>query len=214
MAKTVEPAKIVKKKNFLRRIGSAYNWLFGRFNILIWYGAVLLRGAMAWDSVQIHAENGRPVRKEDREAILAAVDKAVLRSDRDPDVILKAAADVGRRVERVKSNLHAYASRCIFRAVRKAEVAELKRDELASPKELAHISDSYLNAEQVESRILVRELIETLAPQDREIVLRHMFGNSFPQIDRDMSLKPRTAEFRFRFCKDALQSHLCQKLPR
>ena len=169
---------------------------------------------MSWDAVQIHALNGRPLRKEDREAILAAVDKAVLRSDRDPDVILKVAADVGRRVGRVKSNLQAYANRCIFRAMRKTEVAEHKRDELASPKELAHISDSYLNADQIESRILVRELIETPVPQDREIVLRHMFGNSFPKIDRDMNLKPRTAEFRFRFCKDALRAHLRYKLPR
>ncbi len=169
---------------------------------------------MAWEPVQLREKSGRPVSKADREAIMASVDEALLRSDRDPDLILKAAQMVGQRVEYITRDLKAYAGRCIYRALRRNEVADLKRNEFISSQDVGQLPDPFQNAEQVENRILVRELLETLDPQDREVFLRHMSGRTFPQIDKDMSLKPRTAEFRFRSCKDMLRAQLRQKLPR
>lgn len=67
-------------------------------------------------------------------------------------------------------------------------------------------------SDQIENRILVRELLETLAPQDREIVVRRMSGDSFPGIDNDLNLKPRTAESRYRASLVALRKTLRAKL--
>ena len=166
---------------------------------------------MAWEPVQLRSENGEMICDADRETILASVERALLRTDRDPDVILKAASVVGRRVGHIKSNLQAYAARCIYRATRRSEIAELTHDELVGVGKSDELPDPYQNVEQIENRILVRELLETLSPQDRDIFIRHMSGHTFARIDNDMDLKPRTAEFRFRLCKDALRALLRQK---
>lgn len=68
--------------------------------------------------------------------------------------------------------------------------------------------------EQIENKILIRELLETLKPLDREIFTRHMRGDTCPEIDADLGLKPRTAEIRFAFCKNALRKAFMDKLDR
>jgi DNA-directed RNA polymerase specialized sigma24 family protein len=59
--------------------------------------------------------------------------------------------------------------------------------------------------EDIENQILVRELLESLPSLDREILVRRVFGESGPEIERDMNLKPRTSEIRFRAAKNALR---------
>ncbi len=59
--------------------------------------------------------------------------------------------------------------------------------------------------DDIENRLLVRELLDSLSDQDREIVLRRVWGEACKDIESDMNLKPRTAETRFRAAKTALR---------
>jgi FixJ family two-component response regulator len=103
--------------------------------------------------------------------------------------------------------------RAIFRARSKTKVTQVKQEQLVDVESAAELSDRS-QADQIENRILVRELLETLCPQDREIFLRRMAGETCPEIDSGMNLKPRTAEGRFRICKHALRKVLEERLDR
>jgi hypothetical protein len=60
--------------------------------------------------------------------------------------------------------------------------------------------------DSIEKQILVRELLETLNGLDREIYLRRLNGFEFAEIDKALSLRPRTSEYRFREAKLRLQA--------
>jgi DNA-directed RNA polymerase specialized sigma24 family protein len=115
--------------------------------------------------------------------------------------------------ESIIGNLRAYATRAISRALNKAEKAQKKKDALISFGDMETTADFSQN-DKIENEILVRELLDTFTPQDREIFLRRMNGDTFPDIDSEMNLKPRTAEQRFRVCKGALRQALQDKLNR
>ena len=167
---------------------------------------------MAWDAVDLRTQSGIPVSPSDREIIFDVAEKAILKSDRDPDVVLRAAARVSRKLDLIV-NLRAYATRVISRALNKTETAQKKKDALFSFVNMESAVDFSQN-DKIENEILVRELLDTFTPQDREIFLRRMDGDTFPDIDREMNLKPRTAELRFRICKVSLRKHLEDKLNR
>jgi DNA-directed RNA polymerase specialized sigma24 family protein len=172
---------------------------------------------MAWEAIQLNGENNLPVSNEDRELILKSVDTALLHSDCDPDVILNAATMVARNIKRVRTNLQAYAGRTFFRAIRRAQATDRTQTARLSNNALRQIPDPpsvYSSEERIGTSILVFELLGTLSVLDRDIVLRHMSGHKFQRIDQELNLKPRTAEFRFRICKDALRAQLTQKMRR
>jgi DNA-directed RNA polymerase specialized sigma24 family protein len=165
---------------------------------------------MAWDAVNLRTRGGMPVSPTERQIIFDAAEKAILSSDRDPDVVLRAAARVSRKLDFI-GNLRAYASRAVSRALNKAEKAQKKKDALISFGNMETTADFSQN-DKIENEILVRELLDTFTPQDREIFLRRMDGDKFPEIDSEMDLKPRTAEQRFRVCRASLRQVLQDKL--
>jgi hypothetical protein len=170
------------------------------------------RDVTAWDALDLRTEGGLPVPERDRETILEVTRKALQDGDRDPNRVLQAASRVGHRAHLIY-NLRAYAMRAIFRARSKTKVSQVKQGQLVDVESAAELPDRS-QADQIENRILVRELLETLCPQDREIFLRRMAGETYPEIDLAMNLKPRAAEVRFRICKHALRKALQERLDR
>ena len=168
---------------------------------------------MAWDTVDLRTQMGLPVCDADRETILDAVEKAILKSDRDPETALRAAARVARKIHALK-NLEAYAIRAVFRAMKKEGFEQAKKDSVARTTTDFSVLPSPANVDQIENKILVRELLDALSSRDREIVMRRVSGDTFQQIDNEMKLKPRTAETRFRASRDFLRKLLDQHLDR
>jgi hypothetical protein len=167
---------------------------------------------MAWEAVNLRTQGGTPVSSADREIIFDVAEKAILKSDRDPDVVLRAAARVSRKLDLIR-NLRAYATRAISRALNKAERAQHKKDALFSFGDTESAVD-FSQTDKIENEILVREILDTFTKLDREIFVRRMDGDTFPEIDNEMNLKPRTAEQRFRVCKASLRKLLEDKLNR
>ncbi|MGA8597944.1 MAG: sigma factor-like helix-turn-helix DNA-binding protein [Bryobacteraceae bacterium] len=167
---------------------------------------------MAWDAVDLRTQNGLPLSDADRETILDVVGKAILDSDEDPEVLIRAAKRVGRRLGIIQ-NLRAYTTRAVNVALR---VAALRRDEKEQPVcqyDVERIAD-WARRDQIENQVLAGEALETLSAQDREIVIRRMAGEPYSEIERDMNLKPRTAETRFRAAKRTLRRYLDAKTGR
>jgi DNA-directed RNA polymerase specialized sigma24 family protein len=65
--------------------------------------------------------------------------------------------------------------------------------------------------DEIERRVLVREVLEHLPAQDREIFLRRMAGEPFSKIDGDLNLTPRTAETRCRAARRVMRRLLDEK---
>lgn len=172
----------------------------------------MARDVTSWDALDLRTEGGLPVPETDRETIVEVANKALQDGYRDPKQVLQAATRVGRRAQGV-ANVRAYAMRAIFRVKSKMGSAQVKEEQLRDI-EYDGKSPDRSQVDQIENRILVRELLETLCPQDREIFLRRMAGETFPEIDSAMNLRPRTAEVRFRICKNALRKVLQEKLDR
>jgi RNA polymerase sigma factor (sigma-70 family) len=158
---------------------------------------------MAWDTIDIRTQGGIPVHETDRKTILNVAERALLKSDCDPEVVLRAATKVGLRVHAVE-NLWAYANRTIFRAIRKATNAQSKKDRIVV-KAFIEVTPKHTAADQTESSALVRDILDTLSPRDREIFVRRMAGDTFLEIDQEMNLSSGTANRRFRACKNALR---------
>ena len=170
------------------------------------------RDVTAWDALDLRTQTGVPVAEGDRETIMNVANKALQDGYRDPKQVLQAATRVGRRAHLLE-NVRAYATRAIFRVKSKMEAAQVNEQPLSDVEYAVELPDRS-QVDHIENRILVRELLETLSPQDREIFLRRMAGETCPEIDSAMNLKPRTAEIRFRVCKNALRKVLQEKLDR
>ena len=168
---------------------------------------------MAWDAVDLRTQMGLPVCDADRETILDAAERAILQIDRDPEIALRAAARVARQTHVVK-DIRAYAIRAIFRAMKKKGFEQAKNDSAVRSSTDVAVLPSPADVGQIEKKILVRELLDTLSLRDREIVMRRVSGDTFPEIDNEMKLKPRTAETRFRASKAVLRKLLDQDLDR
>ncbi len=166
----------------------------------------------AWNLRDLGSDSGRSVSDEDQATIWEVASKALEDGRRDPERVLQAARRVGRRAHLVE-NLEAYAKRAIFRVEKSVGKAPAEEDPFPESGLAVEPAD-YSQVEQIENRILIRELLEILAPLDREIFLRSMDGKTCPEIDSAMHLKPRTAEIRIAFCKSALRKALQEKLDR
>lgn len=165
---------------------------------------------MDWARLDLRMPNGLPVSDAEQETVRKLAEEAIVTSEHDPEIVLKAAARALGQAAAVQ-NLRAYAKQTILNALKKTSLARAKKDPLAASENLDYISD-FTYVDKIESVILVRELLDTLSPQDREIFLRRMEGEVFPDIDREMSLKPRTSEFRFQISKKLLREALKERL--
>ena len=158
---------------------------------------------MAWDAINLHTEDGIPVSDADRETILNVAEQVILASDNDPKHVIRAAKRVGKRLHLI-NNLLAYATRSLSDADERAGKLEAARQKHVVRRAMDELPD-LSHREDIENQILVRELLESLPSLDREILLRRVSGESGPEIDRDMDLKPRTSESRFRAAKNSLR---------
>ncbi len=165
---------------------------------------------MAWDAVNLRTDRGLPVSEADREIILSAAEKALLQSDQDPSIVIRAAERVSRKLH-VIENLRAYASRAMSTALHRAAREQGQKEPSVCQRDPEGFPD--LNQrDDIEKRVFVRELLESLPSQDREILLRKVWGDSGAEIERDLNLKPRTAETRFRAARTALRKLIADKL--
>ena len=165
---------------------------------------------MAWDAINLRTDRGLPVSEADREIILSAAEKALLRGDQDPSIVIRAAERVSRKLH-VVENLRAYASRAMSAALHRAAREQGQREPSVCQRDPEGFPD--LNQrDDIEKRVFVRELLESLPSQDREILLRKVWGDSGAEIERDLNLKPRTAETRFRAARTALRKLIADKL--
>jgi DNA-directed RNA polymerase specialized sigma24 family protein len=167
---------------------------------------------MAWDAVDLRTGNGSPLSDADRELILDIAGKAILESDQDPAVAIRAAKRVGRKLGIIQ-NLRAYATRAINAALQRAATANDQKERAVCQYDVERIPD-LARRDQIENRVLVRESLEILSAQDREIILRRMSGETYTAIDREMNLTPRTAETRVRAAKRVLRQFLDDKIGR
>ena len=166
----------------------------------------------AWNELNLGARDEEALDAEQQQTILDVANKALENGHRDPEEVLRVAKNVRRRAHMVE-NLRAYATRAMLRIKDSVGLAQAKEEPLEDfefAPELIDVSQ----VERIENKILIRELLETLKPLDREIFTRHMRGDTCPEIDADMGLKPRTAEIRFAFCKNALRKAFMDKLDR
>jgi hypothetical protein len=164
---------------------------------------------MDWARLDSRMPGEISVSDADRKTIQQVAEEAILKGDHDPEIVLDAAAKALSRVD-VIENLRAYARRTIVRAIKKTTIAQARKDPLAASSSLEGLCNLADN-DKIENAILVRELLDTLAPLDREIFVRKMEGETFPEIDSEMSLRPRTAEFRFRVCRTLMRQTLNEK---
>ncbi len=165
---------------------------------------------MAWETVEFRTETGMPLPERERQILLEAASEAILNRDSDPGITIAAVHEAVRQRQFI-SNLRAYTARTIFRAIRKVEVSEAKRAARTESDYTHKLPGLDFQPEQIENRILIRELMETLTPTDREIFSLRMYRCSFPEIDAQLKLRPRTAEQRYRACKEQLAALLRQK---
>jgi DNA-directed RNA polymerase specialized sigma24 family protein len=167
---------------------------------------------MAWDAVNLRMEGGLPVSDAHREIILGVAEKAILDSDHNTGVaiVIRAVERVGRKVHLI-DNLRAYASRAIATAVRRATRDQALKERPVCTRDMEALPD-LSQQDTIEKQVMVRGLLETLPQQDREILLRKVAGETCAEIERDLNLKPRTAETRFRASKAALRQLLADKL--
>ena len=164
---------------------------------------LVVKVLMAWDGLNLHTENGLPISDEHRQIILNAAEKAILKSEHDPNFIIRAAKRVARKLHLIE-NVRAYATRAMTTAVNQAAREQWRKEPQLSQREMDEVPDLSRH-DDIENRLLVRELLDSLSDQDREIVLRRVRGEACKDIESDMNLKPRTAETRFRAAKTALR---------
>ena len=145
---------------------------------------------------------------EQQRLILEIASRAIETGNRDPDQVFAVARNVGRRAHLIQ-NLRAYATRALFRVRPKPHVPE---EQIVEAKHAAALVDaSYVD--KIEARILVRELLDQLpSDSDREIFGRLMRGQTCPEIDVSMQLKPGSADIRMKVCKNALRRAVQSKL--
>jgi hypothetical protein len=170
---------------------------------------------MAWEAVEFRDRHGNLVSEETRQALLRLVERALGSPAADPSTVINAAANVCAKIGEVR-NFSAYANRSIFRAVRQGYVAECKTQAIMQPLSgtVSDLEDSTVSSEAVERQILIEELLSTLSSIDREIYVRHLNGQTFPSIDRALSLKPRTSEYKFREAQSRIRKALAACPPR
>lgn len=167
------------------------------------------RGVMAWDAIDLRTKNGLSLPDADREIILEVAGKAILNSDQDPAVVIRAAERVGRRHDIIQ-NVRAYATRTINAALHYAQRKQELKERPVVRRDMEGIAD-LKRRDEIEKRVLVREVLEHLPAQDREIFLRRVAGEPYSKIDTDMDLTPRTAETRYRAAKRLIRQLLDQK---
>ena len=165
-----------------------------------------------WNELNLGTRDEEALEAEQQQTIFDVANKALENGHRDPEEVLRVAKSVRRRANMVE-NLRAYATRAMFRIKDSVGLAQAKEEPLEDFEFAAELIDAS-QVEQIENKILIRELLETLKPLDREIFTRRMRGDTCPEIDSEMHLKPRTAEIRFAFCKNALRKAFMDKLDR
>jgi DNA-directed RNA polymerase specialized sigma24 family protein len=167
---------------------------------------------MAWDAIDLRTGNESPISDSDRDVILDVAGKAILDTDQDPAIVIQAAKRVGRRLGIIQ-NLRAYATRAVNAALRRAAIAADENERGICQYDVERIPD-LVRRDQIENRVLVREALEVLSAQDREIILRRMAGETYTAIERDMDLTPHTAATRVRAAKRLLRQFLDDKIER
>ena len=158
-------------------------------------------------TLRADGNNSKSHSQDQQKLILEIARRALESGNRDPEQVFQVAKKVSLKADLV-DNLRAYATRALFRVRGQSQVSE---EQLTETEHAAALIDNS-QVEQIEARILVRELLEGLSATDREIFLRMMNGQTCPEIDSAMNLKPRTAEIRSAVCKNALRRAVVKKL--
>jgi hypothetical protein len=161
---------------------------------------------MPWEPLQLLNRSGQPLKQDEREIILKGIEKALDSPDVDIGTLLRAANNIGAQVGCIR-DLPKYTEYSFFRVVKQAKIMRKKEDdrfEELGPHHLRRLAQ-HRRSDPVEDQILIGELLEDLNGLDKEIYLRRLSGDSFERIDNELSLKPRTSEYRYREAKRRLR---------
>lgn len=129
-----------------------------------------------WNELNLGVRGEEALDAEQQQTILEVASRALEKGQRDPEQVLQVARSVGRRAHLVE-NLRAYATRAIFRVKDSVGLAQPKEEPLEDFEFAAQLIDGS-QVEQIENRILIRELLDALEPLDREIFTRRMRGET------------------------------------
>lgn len=164
---------------------------------------------MAWDAIQFRDEYGNEVDEEQRQILLGFVEKGLRNSDVDPDALIKAASAVCRKLGSIR-DLAAYANRTVYRAIRDSYVAERQRQEASeSLPDDDRLAAEFTSAHHdIERQVLLQQVLDGLDGLDRQIYDLHLLGHSFREIDKQLRLKSRTSEYRYREAQSKLRNML------
>ena len=118
-----------------------------------------------WNELNLGVREAEALDAEQQQTILEVASRALESGECDPERVLRAARRVSRRAHMVE-NLRAYATRAIFRVKDSVGLAQSKEEPLEDFEFAAELIDRS-QVEQIENKILIRELLETVAPLDR-----------------------------------------------
>lgn len=154
---------------------------------------------MAWEGVQFRDRDGNLVPDKARRTLLASIEKALRSPHTDPQTLVDAASGICANLADIR-NFDAYVNRSMYREARRAYVAEQKLAEESEPipDDTGTFEELTTSPEPIERQILLEKMLSSLSGLDRDIVVLHLKGFSFAQIDEKLNLKPRTSEYRYR----------------
>jgi hypothetical protein len=154
---------------------------------------------MAWEGVQFRDRDGNLVLEKTRETLLASIERALRSPHSDPQTLMDAASGICANLANIR-DLPAYANRSMFRATRRAYVAERKLVEESEPisEDSGVFEELTTSPDPIDRQILLEKMLSSLSGLDLDIYTLHLKGFSFVQIDKKLNLKPRTSEYRYR----------------
>jgi len=92
---------------------------------------------MAWDTIEFRDRDGNLVPEKARQTLLASIERALRSPDTDPQALIDAASGICANLPSIR-NLAAYVNRSMFRATRRAYIAERKLAEQSEPHPRGH----------------------------------------------------------------------------
>ena len=161
---------------------------------------------MAWDTIEFRDRDGNLVPEKARDTLLASIERALRSPDTDPQALVDAAFGICANLPSIR-NLSAYVNRSMFRATRRAYVAERKLAQQSEPiqEDTRTFEELTISPEPIDQQILLEEMLSSLSGLDRDIYSLRLKGFSFIEIDKKLNLKPRTSEYRYREAQSRLR---------
>lgn len=130
------------------------------------------------------------------EHIQAGLSQAIMATlsdpDADVDVLIRTAQGLGERAHQNKIlDFVRYATKALFRSSRRAKMAHLlmKGDQLKITGHAKLPAGLVANTHKtIEDKVLISEILKTLSPVEKDVLLRFTYGMKHPQIAAELNI--------------------------